>query len=456
MFDDEAPPDPADPVGEALRGLALTVRDEVVTPDPEEMRERTALPRVRRHRLIVPAVAAGIILIVGVTLAVTWPGHTGRSHGPAVTSPTPLRVATHATRIGGMTLVSDNLNQVLAHAPAMSTHTVTVHYPDTGGNYNDIAFGAGSVWVLQGTKPFGGIAPLGNRAPSSDCGALVRLDPSTMATTATVDLATCPTAVAFGDGSVWVLSFQINIDGYRLFQVDSATMTVRSTTIIDGGAHGVTPQGDTGAKYLGVTTAGSRVVVALQTETGVTQLVTLDAGTLAAVDSITIPADHGVASALTATTTAAWLGTTSGWIYRIDPATGRVTARRHLGTSVRSLSASNEALWVTVTVPSAKPASAYPGFDTLELDPATGALRYDTGLPLSLVSAGAAEVWGIFASPEHGNYIAKISPRTRTVTGATSSPFTRAFTPDTIAVSDGAAWVINANLQTLTRITPTR
>jgi hypothetical protein len=456
MFDDDAPPDPSDPVGEALRGLALKVREEVVTPDPEELRARPTIHRASRPRLLVPSIAAAIVLIVGVTLAITLPGHTGKGHSPAVTSPTPFRVATHATRIGGITLVSDNLNQVLAQAPTMAVHASTVLYPDLDANNSAISFGAGSVWVLQSTKPLGGSAqPLGRRALSSDCGALVRLDPSTTAATGTVPLATCPEAVAFGDGSVWVLSFQINVDGYRLSQVDPATMTVRSTTIIDGGAHGVTPQGDTGAKHLYVTTAGTSVVVALQTETGATQIVTIDAATLATVESTTILPTRGVASALAATTTAAWMGTTNGWIYRIDPTTGTVTAQRHLGTSVRSLSASNQALWATVTLPPTNPTSAYPGFDTLELDPATGALTHDTRLPLLLVSTDGTEVWGIFASPERGSYIAKIDPHTGTVIGATSSPFKApAFTPDTIGVSDGAAWVINTNLQTLTKVSP--
>lgn len=458
MFDDDAPPDPSDPVGEALRALALAVRREVAAPDHDEPWERTAVQRARHHKLIVPSIVAAVILIVGATLTVTLTGQARRGHRPAVTRPIPALVATHATRIGPITLLSDNLNQVLDQAPTMSVRAVTVRYPDLDANDSAIAFGAGSVWVLQSTKALGGTAqPLGHRAPSSDCGALVRLDPSTATTTGTVPLATCPAAVAFGDGSVWVLSFQIGVDGYRLSQVDPASMTVRSTTVIDGGANGVTPQGDTGAKYLYVTTTATNVVVAVQTETGATQIVTLDAHTFTAAASTTIPAAQGVASSLAASSTAVWMGTTGGWIDRIDPATGALTSERHLGAAVTSLSASNEALWITVALPPGKPDSAYPGFDTLELDPASGALTRDTRLPLLLVSTDSGEVWGIFASPERGNYIARINPHTGTVLGATSSPFKApAFTPDTIGVSNGAAWVINTNLQTLTRVAPTR
>lgn len=113
---------------------------------------------------------------------------------------------------------------------------------------------------------------------------------------------------------------------------------------------------------------------------------------------------------------------------------------------------------MTIALPTGKPASAYPGLDTLELNPNTGAVAHDTGLPLLLAATdGGDEVWGIFAKPRHGNYIARIDSRTRTVAGITSSPFKgSAFTPDTISVSGGAAWIINSNLQTLTKVTPAR
>lgn len=449
MFDDHAPLDVSDPIGQALRGLALAVQDEVTVPEPAGLWNRAAVQRVRRRRLVVPSLAAAVALIVGVALAVSLTGTSG--HSPAV------RVATHATRIGGITLVSDNLNQVLAQAPTMTVRSVTVRYPDLDANQAAIAFGAGHVWVLQSTKPLGGTArPLGAPAPSSDCGALVRLDPATTATTGTLPLATCPIAVAFGDRSVWVLSFQIGVDGYRLSQVDPATMSVRSITVIDGGPGGVTPQGDTGAKYLYVTATPTTVTVAVQTAAGTSQIVTLDATTRTTIGSTTIPASHGEADALAGTPDADWVGTTAGWLYRIDPATGATASERQLGARVTSLSASAQALWMTVALPVAlppgKPPAAYPGFDTLELDATTGSIRHDTGLPLVLVSTDGSQVWGIFSSPQHGNYIAKINPVTRTVEGATSSPFTPTFTPDTIGVSNGAAWVINTNLQTLTKV----
>ena len=326
----------------------------------------------------------------------------------------------------------------------------TIEYPDLGANYDAIAFGAGSAWVLENATRLGGPAkPIGSPDPS-DCGALVRSDSSAMAATGALALKRCPLALTFGDGSVWVLAMRIGTAGYQLTRVDPANMTVQASTVIDGGADGVTPQGNTGAKYLFVATSGATVTVAVQTASGASQVVTLDAKTLSTVASVTIPETRGEATGLSATSRAAWLGTDGGWLYRIDSRTGGVAGARQLGARVLSLSASARAIWMTIALPSGKPGSAYPGFDTLELNPVTGAVEHDTGLPLLLAATDGSDVWGIFSTPQHGNYIAQIDSSTRAVAGITSSPFKApAFTPGTIAVSGGTSWIINTNLPTL-------
>jgi hypothetical protein len=150
-----------------------------------------------------------------------------------------------------------------------------------------------------------------------------------------------------------------------------------------------------------------------------------------------------VATAFAAGRGAAWLGTDGGWVYRIGARTGRVAGARHIGAGVLSLSASGRALWATIG----------PRVDTLELDPATGAVEHDTGLPLLRVATDGRDVWGILATPRHGGSIARIDPARRTIAGVAASPSRPpAFTPDTIAVGDGAAWIINSHMQTLTRV----
>jgi hypothetical protein len=353
--------------------------------------------------------------------------------------------------------VSYNLNQVVAQAPRINVRDKTITYPVLGANYDAITLGAGSAWILESAKPLGGSAKPIGRSDPSDCGALVRIDGARMAATGTLSLKRCPLALTFGDQSVWVLGMQIGTAGYQLTRVDPATMTVQASTVVDGGLHGVVPQGDTGSKYLFVAAGRDTVTVAVQTASGASRLLTLNARTLAPIASVTIPQVRGEATALATTSSAAWLGTDVGWLYRIDSRTGRPTRARQLGARILSLSASRGAIWTTIALPSSQPANAYPGFDTLELNPITGVVEYDTGLPLLLAAADGHEVWGIFATPRHGNYIARINPRTRTVAGITSSPFGGpAFTPDTIGLSNGSAWIINTNLQTLTKVVPLR
>jgi hypothetical protein len=458
MFENDARPNMADPIGEALRGLTLAVTNEVAAAGAPQLPARPQVAR-RRMRISVPVLSVTGAAVVAAALLVIVIGPFG-GHRSSITPPNVSsypQLASQASTVGGTTFVSYNLNQVVAQAPRMRVHSTTIKYPDLGANYDAITFGAGSAWVLESAKPLGGPAkPIGSPDPSG-CGALVRLDSSTMADIGTLSLKRCPLALTFGGGSVWVLGTQIGTAGYQLTRVDPAKMTVQASMVIDGGAGGVTPQGDTGSKYLFVATSGKTVTVAVQTTIGASQIVTLNAKTLKTIGSVMIPQARGEATALTTAGSAAWVGTDAGWLYRIDSRTAKVAGKRQLGARVLSLSASNQAIWTTVALPSGKPADAYPGFDTLELNPITGAVEHDTGLPLLLAATDGNDVWGIFATPQHGNYVARIDPNTRTVEGATSSPFKGpAFTPDTIGVDHGAAWIMNTNLQTLTRVVPVR
>jgi hypothetical protein len=460
MFENDARPNLTDPVGEALRGLALAVTAEVGAAPPFPLPTRSHRIR-RRVRIGVPAlsltaVAALAAAVVVIVLALSSGGHRSATTPP--TSPLSSGLASHLSTVGGMTFVSYNLNQVVARSPRMRVRSATITYPVLDANADAITFGADSTWILESTKPLAGPAkPLGS-PDRSDCGTLVRLGSATTAVTGTLSLKECPAALTFGDGSVWMLGMRIGTAGYQLTRVDPAHLTVQASTIIDGGAGGVTPQGDTEAKNFFVAAGGPTATVVVPTAAGASQVVTVDARTLATVGSMTVPQARGQATALAADGGTTWLGTDGGWVYRIDSRTGQVIGARQLGAWVHSLSVSRQEIWMTIALPAGKPASAYPGLDTLVLNPNTGAVTHDTGLPLLLTAADrGGDVWGIFSTPQHGNYIARIDPSTRTVAGITSSPFKApAFTPDTIGVSDGVAWVINTNLQTLTKVVPVR
>jgi hypothetical protein len=449
MFENDATPNVADPVGDALRGLVLAVTSEAVAAGgrlaAREPRSRRRL-RVSAPALSIAGAAAAAAALVVIVLGASGP------HGPSL-APVQPRLASQATTVDGVKFVSYNLNQLVNQAPALRVRGATMKYPDLGANYDAIAFGAGSTWVLESTQPLGGAAkPIGRPNPSA-CGALLRVNSSTLSATGTLSLKRCPLALAFGHGSVWVLATQVNTSGYQLTRVDPATMKVQASTVVDGGPNGVTPQGDTGSKYLLVTAAGRYVTVAVQTARGASQLVTVNGRTLAPVGSATIPHGRGEATALIANEHGIWVGTSNGWLDHLKSRGGMISGERRLGLRILSLSSSRGAVWMTVALPSGQPDTAYPGFDMLQLNAATGAIEHDTKLPLLLVASDRTDLWGILAAPQRGNYVAKIDPATRALTGIAASPFKGpAFTPSTIGVNGGAAWIINTNLQTLTKI----
>jgi hypothetical protein len=51
--------------------------------------------------------------------------------------------------------------------------------------------------------------------------------------TGSVSLRLCPSAVTYGAGSVWVLSFQIGVPGFQIARVNPATLGVTFATTVD-------------------------------------------------------------------------------------------------------------------------------------------------------------------------------------------------------------------------------
>jgi hypothetical protein len=285
------------------------------------------------------------------------------------------------------------------------------------------------------------------------CGKLIRVNTRTLNVTGSVPFRLCPSAVAFGDGAVWVLSFQIGVRGYQVARIDPSTLGVTFVTTID---RSITPAGDTGAKYMFLTVAGGRIFAAVQGRLGGAQVTALDTTSGKPAYSATLPATYGPLTALTANHEAVWAGTFNGWVLRIDPLTGSISAARHLGTRVASLSASSTGIWVSVNLP--VPARAtYPGLDILRLSPTTGSLKQDTGLPMTFVAADGSDVWALGSAPPYASgagLVAQINPVTGAILRKANLPAPRAQAPDTIGVYQGTVWVLNDFLGTITRIAP--
>jgi outer membrane protein assembly factor BamB len=350
-------------------------------------------------------------------------------------------------RFGGHVLVVRDLLTVQKAAPVIAgSHIVTRALRLKTANHASIAFGGGSAWVLS---------PTGAQA-TSPCGKLLRVNASSVTVTGSVPIRLCPAAVAYGDGAVWVLSFQIGVRGFQLTRINPGTLALTSVTTIDAGAHRITPAGDTGAKYMFVAAANGKVFVVVQDRSGGAQLTVLDAASGHPWHQAVIPAGDGPVTALGSNGSAVWAGTANGWVFALDPVTGTVRAARQAGTRVVSMSVSATAVWVSVNLP--VPArAAYPGLAILRLDPVTGKLTKDTGLPMAYVAAEGPSLWALSSAPPDtsaSGLVAEINPANGAITRRASLPAPGYQMPDTIGVYQRHAWVINDFLGTLTRIAP--
>jgi hypothetical protein len=423
-----------DPVAQALREGAAHVAAQTTTPPWSLVAERYT--RRNRQRLRRISFATGAVLAtaaIAVAVAVLLPAGGHRPEAEAH----PVRFGNH------ILMVRDLLAIQKAATPVPSARVVTRALRLKTPNYASLAFGAGSVWVLS---------PVGSQS-GSPCGRLVRVNSATLNLTGSVPFRLCPSAITYGDGAVWVLSFQIGVQGYQVARVDPATLDVTFVATID---HSISPAGDTGAKYMFLTVADGKVFAAVQGRLGGAQITALDAASGKPVHSTALPPAYGPLTALAANDKGVWAGTFNGWVLGIDPRTGSIRAAQHLGTRVASLSASSTGIWVSVNLPVPLRAT-YPGLDILRLSPVTGSLKDDTGLPMTFVAASGPDVWALSSAPPYSSdagLVAQINPANGAITKKAhlTAPTTRA--PDTIGVYQGTVWVLNDFLGTITRIDP--
>jgi hypothetical protein len=424
-----------DPVARALReGVAHVAAETTTPPWPlvAERHIRRNKQRVHRISLATGAVLAAAAITVAAAVLLPAGGHRPQA-------------AAHPVRFGNHILMVRDLPAIQKTArPVPSARVVSRALQLKTPNYAALAFGAGSAWVLS---------PAGSQS-GPVCGKLIRVNTRTLNVAGSVPFRLCPSAVAFGDGAVWVLSFRIGVRGYQVARIDPSTLGVTFATTID---RSITPAGDTGAKYMFLTVASGRVFAAVQGRLGGAQVTALDTTSGKPVYSAALPATYGPLTALTANHEAVWAGTFNGWVLRIDPLTGSISAARHLGIRVSSLSVSTTSIWVSVNLP--VPARAtYPGLDILRLNHhLTGSLKQDTGLPMTFVAADGSDVWALGSAAPYASgagLVAQINPATGAILRKANLPAPRAQAPDTIGVYQGTVWVLNDFLGTITRIAP--
>src|SRR5262245_61574132 len=205
-----------DEIRERLERSLLSVSAPPTQAEPVIHRARTLRRRRRAVGVLVAAVGAVALIVPLIVLA---PLGGGEDEAPRATGPRPARLVVSATIAiaPGLTDVATGVravwvtgNEGVARVDAATGEVVAeIDVPGTG-DYSAIAVGEGSVWV---TAP--DLRSDGSR------GNLVRIDPDTNEIAATIPIGGPIRGVAIGAGSVWV---GLPDEGTgRVFRVDPAT-----------------------------------------------------------------------------------------------------------------------------------------------------------------------------------------------------------------------------------------
>jgi YVTN family beta-propeller protein len=178
--------------------------------------------------------------------------------------------------------------------------------PFTGGR-GSVTVGVGAVWVVFGDS------------------STFRIDPSSMSVIATMFAENSPSALAFGDTTLWIANLRDN----TVTRYNSPTYG-RAATVSVGGSPG------------GVAVGGGSVWVTDTADDAVSRIdPSLNSATTVAVGDAPLGISYGAG--------AVWVANSgSGTVSRIDPATGAVVATIRVGNSPRGIAVGAGLVWVTV------------------------------------------------------------------------------------------------------------
>ncbi len=254
-----------------------------------------------------------------------------------------------------------------------------------------------------------------NVAPNS----LAVIDPASNRIVGSIEnVGLSPSAVAVGDGAVWVA----NLDGRTLSRVDTATRTLQATISLTATPTGV-------AVGMG----------SVWTANGILGSVTrIDPGVNAVSATIPDVAPQASGGAIAIGEGAVWFVSEIGTVTRIDPARNKASASGVVGFSPSAAAVGEGSVWV-----------ANAGDNTVSrVNPRTaGVVRtISVGLRPRGIAVGAGAVW---VSDENDDLVTRIDVASNSVT---TIPVGDA--PTGIAFGADAVWVANAGDGTVSRIDP--
>jgi DNA-binding SARP family transcriptional activator/streptogramin lyase len=361
---DELGLDPSDDLQELQK--AILAHDPAVAAPPRAVEPAAGGRRPHRRLALILGGVGALVLAAAIVAAVTL-RHGGGGGGDSVIVPDnsvaridakQARVASYvgvgrrpialAVGAGGVWVVNadDGTVNELDPGTGRLVHTIGI-----GADVNDVAIGFKSVWIADGNDgtvtridPTAGQVQRTLHLTAPDAlgpntvffvatdsrhvwvtlaDRLLRIDPTTNRVTGRLVVG-APTALATGNGSVWVTTVS-----ERLLRIDSRSLKLTASAELSGGAIGAT-FGD-GALWL---------------VNGSPSLDRIDPLTLA-VNSITT----GLESITTVAAGAGsvWIGNQEGALQRIDTSTGKVLETLHVGSGVSAIAVDGDTSWIAVT-----------------------------------------------------------------------------------------------------------
>ena len=254
---------------------------------------------------------------------------------------------------------------------------------------------------------------------------LVRIDPKTNEVVAVTKVGSNPTAVAFGEGAVWVA----DRDDGTVSRIDPGTGEVTRTVSVGGSPQGIAA-GDGSVWVVGFA-RGEGTLTELNPRTGqIQRSVSLGFGNSRAVavgdEAVWVTADDLVKG---------------NAVLRVSPVSAEVIATITLPFQPGDVTVSTEGVWV---------GTGYLGEPTVErIDPATN--REAGTVELSSYTGSVVGAEGaVWATLIGGNSVVKIDSQANLVTETISV----GGNPSGIAVGEGSIWVANHNDYTVSRIDP--
>ena len=228
-----------------------------------------------------------------------------------------------------------------------------------------------------------------------------------------------PSAVAAGDGAIWVT----NGDENSVSRIDSRTNNVNQTIDVGGGPSGIAV--GNGSVWVTNGLDGTLSRIAASTNALLQTTVVGNGPSAVAYGGGAV----WVASAI------------EGTVSRVDSQSGRVVRTIPAAAGVNAIAVGFQRVWVVAPGSSA----------VLALDPQTGAIvdRIGVGVDPSAVATGAGAVW---VTNRADGTLSRIDPVARRVTN--TIPVGRS--PAAVAVGGGSVWVTNTESGTLSKIDAAR